>query len=130
MLDMHDYSPAGILIAPCPDFLAIAELRTMIMDSSSRIVAKTVHDHERYRNLDCKIMQSRRPHMPLLGLTRAAYAAAHDFCFQLTASVPPQMPWLSYRCATVESWLSGRSARSLSRPSSMPRSPRPLRLPG
>src|SRR5579859_624853 len=44
---MHDYSPAGILIAPCPDFLAIAELRTMIMDSSSRIVAKTVHDHEK-----------------------------------------------------------------------------------
>ena len=62
--DMHDYSPAGILIAPCPDFLTIAELRTMIMGSSSRIAAKTVHDHE-------KIPQSGLqgyallPHVPL-----------------------------------------------------------------
>jgi NAD(P)-dependent dehydrogenase (short-subunit alcohol dehydrogenase family) len=37
---------------------------------------------------------------------------------------------LSYRCATVASWLSARSAPSPSRPSSMPRSPPPLRPPG
>jgi hypothetical protein len=45
--DMHDYSPAGILIASCPGFLATAGRRTMIMDSSGRIVAKTGRDHEK-----------------------------------------------------------------------------------
>jgi eukaryotic-like serine/threonine-protein kinase len=37
---------------------------------------------------------------------------------------------LSYRCTTVLSWPSAGSAPSQSRPSSMPRSPLPLRPPG
>jgi hypothetical protein len=44
---MHNYLSAGIVIEPRLDFLASTGQRTMIVDSSGRIVAKSVRDHEK-----------------------------------------------------------------------------------
>jgi hypothetical protein len=46
---MHNYLLAGIVIEPRLDFLASTGQRTMIVDSSGRIVAKSVRDHEKIR---------------------------------------------------------------------------------
>jgi hypothetical protein len=44
---MHNYLSTSIVIEPRLDFLASTGQRTMIVDTSGRIVAKTVHDHEK-----------------------------------------------------------------------------------
>ena len=91
---MHDYSPAGILIAPCPDFLAIAELRTMIMDRPSRILAKTVRDHEKISQSglqDYAVPSSAHaammPPVPGEGRVRAGFNLAGRACAEIVSAL-------------------------------------------
>ena len=47
VINVHSYSPAGIVIELCLDLPNEHEERTMIVNSSGQIMVKTVHDHER-----------------------------------------------------------------------------------
>ena len=52
LINVHNYSPADIVIELCLDLPDEHEKRTMIVNSSGQIMVKTVHDHERVSEIE------------------------------------------------------------------------------